>query len=210
MGNRRIHSSTGFLVVISLITPPTVLYNLKNQSKRQMRPPPEPYESDAPIGGVVPVERMTGDDEEDFRLLREMATKAETYISAFPWCGNVRSSWFGGGLGGVFAIFLFNISPAGPKVDSWIWIVVGDIPSAYLPLEDAKAPAEVIAIYMRGMLKWVELARQGRSGTPDEGVPPVDIPATPEWAENVEQRLHSLTLIVKPFFDDSGEPTAVN
>jgi hypothetical protein len=60
------------------------------------------------------------------------------------------------------------------------------------------------------MSKWVELAREGRSGTAKDGVPPLDVPTTPEWAEKLEQRLHSLRLIVQPFFDDTGESNQVN
>jgi hypothetical protein len=95
-------------------------------------------------------------------------------------------------------------------VGSWIWIIVGDIPSAYLPLEDAASSAEVFKTYLWGMSKWVELAREGRSGTADDGVPPVNVPATPEWAEKLEQKLNSLRLIVQPFFDDSGESDKVH
>ena len=63
---------------------------------------------------------------------------------------------------------------------------------------------------MRGMSKWVELARQGRSGTPEDGVPPVNVPATPEWAERLEPRLYSLTLIVIPFVVKTDESSLVN
>src|ERR1700704_1264925 len=94
---------------------------------------PSGNDSDAPVAGVVPVERMTGDDDEDAALLRGMSTGAEEYLRSFSWCGDVLSSFFGGGVGGVFAVFLFNIHPARPEVSSWIWVVVGDIPSAYLP-----------------------------------------------------------------------------
>ena len=60
------------------------------------------------------------------------------------------------------------------------------------------------------MSKWVELAREGRSGTADDGVPPVNVPATPVWAERLEQRLHSLRLVAQPFFDDSGESNQIH
>jgi hypothetical protein len=58
------------------------------------------------------------------------------------------------------------------------------------------------------MSNWVELARKGRTGTPEEGVPPVNLPATPEWAEKINQKLYGLTLAVKPFFAD--ESSTVN
>lgn len=179
------------------------------QAKR-MKLTSRPRDLNAPVVGVVPVEGMTGDDEQDTLLLGQMSEKAEAYLRSFSWCGNVVSSFFGGGVGGVFAVFLFNICPARPEVSPWIWIVVGDIPSAYLPLEDAKSPREVFETYLLGMSKWVELARNGQNGTADDGVPPVNVPATPEWAEKVEQRLNSLRLIIQPFFDDASESSRVH
>jgi hypothetical protein len=175
-----------------------------------MKLPPEPHGSDVPVVGVVPVQSMTGDDEQDTLLLGQMLREAEAYLRSFSWCGDVLSSFFGGGVGGIFAVFLFNIRPAKPEVGTWIWIVVGDIPSAYLPIEDAKTPTEVFNAYLWGMSKWVELARQGRSGTADDSVPPVNVPATPEWAEKLEKRLNSLRLIIQPFFDDTSQSSQIH
>jgi hypothetical protein len=178
-----------------------------------MKPPSESYsgsDSDTPVAGVVPIASIVGEDEEDTASLRRMSMGADAYLRSFSWCGEVLRAFFGGGVGGIFAVFLFNIHPTRPEVSSWIWIVVGDIPSAYLPLEDCKSSAEVFEIYMLGMSKWVELARQGRSGTADDGVPPLNLPATPEWAEKLEQRLHLLALIMKPFFDETDESAQVN
>lgn len=174
-----------------------------------MKLPPELHGSDPPVAGVVPVQNMTGDDEQDTLLLGQMLREAEAYLRSFSWCEDVLSSFFGGGVGGVFVVFLFNIRPAKPDVGAWIWIVVGDIPSAYLPIEDAKTPTDVFKTYLWGMSKWVELARQGRSGT-DDGVPPVNVPATPEWADKLEKKLNSLRLIIQPFFDETGESSQVH
>jgi hypothetical protein len=55
------------------------------------------------------------------------------------------------------------------------------------------------------MSKWIELARKGQTGTPDQGVPPVNLPATPEWAEKVNQKLYGLTLTVKHLFEERAE-----
>lgn len=154
---------------------------------------------------------MQGEDEEDSSLLKAMARDAEAYLRSFSWCSNVSNSYSGGGVGGVFAIFLFNIHPMRPEIGTWMWAIVGDVPFAYLPLEDASSAREVFNVYVRGMNRWVEFARLGRSGTPDDGVPPVDVPPTREWAEKVEHRIHSLVLIMKPFFDgDAVDSEQVN
>jgi hypothetical protein len=153
---------------------------------------------------------MKGDDEEETFLLQKMSRDAEAYLRSFSWCEDVRSSFFGGGVGGVIAVFLFNIRTKRPEVGSWIWIVVGDIPSAYLPLQDAKSPAEVFKTYLWGMSKWVEYARSGAKQPAGRDVPPVNVPPTPEWAETLERRLNSLRLIIQPFFDDAGESNVVH
>jgi hypothetical protein len=154
---------------------------------------------------LVPAADIVGDDEQDTVLLRKMSEDAKQYISSFPWCGTILNSYFGGGVGGIFAVFFFHIRPGRSDVDPWIWTVVGDVPSAYLPVSDCESPAEVFRTYLRGMNRWVELARKGQNGTPEEGVPPVNVPATPEWAEKLDQKLYGLVLAVKPFFEDEGE-----
>ena len=59
--------------------------------------------------GLVTSGSIVGDDEEDTVLLREMFDAASLYISSFSWCGAVLDSYFGGGVGGIFAVFFFHI-----------------------------------------------------------------------------------------------------
>jgi hypothetical protein len=119
-----------------------------------------------PPKSVVPIEKMIGDDDEDNILLQQMSKDAEEYIRSFSWCGGILRAFFGGCVGGIFAVFLYQIIPARPDVSSWIWIVEGDVPSAYLPIEDAESPAAVFDAYLGGMKKWIALAREGRTATP--------------------------------------------
>ena len=83
-----------------------------------------------PVRDVVPVERMAGDDDEDTELLREMLEQAKNYVLSFSWCDSIVSSYFAGGVGKVFALFLFKITSRRTDVDPWEWIFVGDIPPA--------------------------------------------------------------------------------
>jgi hypothetical protein len=80
---------------------------------------------------LVRAERMEGEDDEDTALLQEMLVEARNYILSFSWCESILDSYFAGGVGKIFAIFLFNISPARTNVDKWMWVVVGDVPPAY-------------------------------------------------------------------------------
>src|SRR5579885_140622 len=140
--------------------------------------PAKPDNSAAPVAGVVPVSRMKGGDPEDTLLLQQMAHDAEAYLRSFSWCGDVRAAFFDAGVGGVFAVFLFNIKPARPNIAAWIWIVTGDIPSAYLPIYDAKSPSEVVKTFVWGMHIWVQYARSKQKGRAGDGGPPDNVPAT--------------------------------
>src|SRR6476469_6693831 len=73
----------------------------------------------APVPDVVPVEQMSGDDDEDTALLRGMFVQATSYIQSFSWCDSISSSYFAGGVGKVFAIFLLKINSSRRDVDPW-------------------------------------------------------------------------------------------
>jgi hypothetical protein len=155
--------------------------------------------------GLIPVTDIVGDDEQDTLLLTKMSYAAVDYISSFAWCETIHNSYFGGGVGGIFAVFFFHIRPGRPEVDPWIWVVVGDIPPAYIPLSDSDSPSDVFRSYIRGMNRWVDMARHGGIDDKARGVPPVNLPATPEWAEKINQKLYGVTLAVKPFFEGGSE-----
>jgi hypothetical protein len=161
---------------------------------------PRPGEN-IPVPDVVPVERMTGDDDEDTALLRKMLEQATNYIRSFPWCDSVVSSYFAGGMGKIFAIFLFKIASRRTDVDSWEWVFVGDVPPAYLPLEDAGSKMQAFETYIEGMKRWVKIAREGREPASEDCCPPVNVPATPELADALDGRLRMLTELVRPYFE---------
>lgn len=66
---------------------------------------------------LVPVANVAGDDEKDSRLLRGMAEAARTYLTSFSWCEEIHDAYFAGGVGGVFAVFLFHVRPGRSEVD---------------------------------------------------------------------------------------------
>jgi hypothetical protein len=156
-----------------------------------------------PLNYLTPVSDLAGDDDEDTELLRKMAISAKRYVESFDWCVAVTSSYFGGGVGGIFAVFLFGVVPARPEIDEWIWAVDGDLPSAYLPLEDAASPTEVFDQYIAGMRRWVAFAQSGARSMPRD-VPPIDYPRTPEWADLIGKRITSLEEILGPVFRPSA------
>ena len=66
--------------------------------------------NDVPVKGVIPIDQMFGDDEEDIKRLQIMAFEAQKYIQSFSWCKSIREAYFGDGCGGIVAIFFFGSS----------------------------------------------------------------------------------------------------
>lgn len=152
--------------------------------------------TELPVSGVIPIEQIFGENTEDAQFPLEMASKAQTYIARFSWCLSVREVFFGDGYGRIVAVFLIRIEPARPDVDEWLWVVVGDLPSAYLVIDACNTPSQVLERYIDMMSEWVKLAKKGHSS---EDVVPVNAPATPESARMLESRLTVLGEIVPAF-----------
>ena len=86
---------------------------------------------------LVPADSIAGESAQETLLLRELLMRAESYIRTFPWCPQIAERYFAFGVGAVVGVFLFRFEqPAGGSED-FLWVVVGDLPSAYFVVDDA-------------------------------------------------------------------------
>lgn len=153
--------------------------------------------SHVPVNGVIPLNQMWGDDEEDLRLLGVMASDAQTYLQNFSWCKSIREVYFGDGYGGIVAVFLFRIEPIRADIDEWLWVVYGDLPPAYLVTDSCKQPSQALESYVEEMMKWVDLAMTGQTS---KAVIQVDREPTPENAELLVTKLKFIQENMIPTF----------
>ena len=137
----------------------------------------------------VSVDQISGEDEKDTRLLCQMRDLAEEYLRSFEWCKTIKKGWFGWGVGGIAAVFLFQIVPATPEVDDLLWVVVGDLPPAYLVVDEVPTPLDALKTYVTLMEDWIAAVRLGK---PTEDCIPVNTPPTLENADALETRLSFL------------------
>jgi hypothetical protein len=150
-----------------------------------------------PVKGIIPISQMIGDDEEETRLLHELSERAQAFLSSFAWCVSISEFYFGDGIGGIFGVFFARIQPARPAIDDFLWVIVGDLPSAYLVTDACKTPSQAMDAYIEEMRKWIALAKKGETS---RNVIPVNVPATPEWAKVLEGRLDTLQHEILPGF----------
>jgi hypothetical protein len=150
------------------------------------------------VSAMTSADSIEGEDLVDTNLLRDMAGGAYEYISTQQWCERVDRQYLAYGLGGVIAVFLFQIIPRFKDVDKCMWVIFGDLPPAYLVVEDNPTAADAIDGYCSEMEAWVEAVRNGESV--DELIP-VNAAATPEYAEQLNGRLEFLRSKILPLLE---------
>jgi hypothetical protein len=104
--------------------------------------------------------KIVGCDPEETRLLNAMADEARQYILSFRWAPRKFESKLVWGVGKVFAIFLFRFDQLIGGTDDQLWVVVGDLPSAYLVVEPNDSPREAAERYCEMMEQWCDAVAQ--------------------------------------------------
>lgn len=109
---------------------------------------------------------------------------AREYVCSLTWVKRVQQSFVGLVLADRAAVFLYETVPVKRGVDRFHWIVWGDVPAAYLVLDDAPDPESAVDAYLFEVRNWIAAVR-GQDSLPD--VMPVDWPKTQEGADQLEQ-----------------------
>ena len=119
-----------------------------------------------------------------------MVANACEYVSRFDWCRAVREAYVGDAtIGGIVAVVLVEIEPAAADVDDLFWVVVGDIPPAYIAGEGAITPADALDFYLGAMGEWVEAVKAGK---PTDDLIPVTTTGGGQALEPTEEHAEML------------------
>jgi hypothetical protein len=123
---------------------------------------------------------------EDREVARTMYQRARRFLESFAWCRGIEQGYVGILQSDIVAVFLFKIRPAKPDIDEWLWVVVGDLPSAYLVCDDSPNPATALEGYIQEMSRWVEAVETGQSVA---DLIPTRADPTPKYAAMLKSRL---------------------
>ncbi len=164
---------------------------------------------------LVPAPDFYGEDAEDQALLIEMIQRGQRWLAGHAWCERIAETYVGDvAVGGIVVVLLARIVPADDDVDEWLWVVVGDVPPAYLVTDDLPNPASALDTYVNLVREWVDAAAKGEDVSnlmplqshlrPGEPLRP-----TPENAETLRVRLDSIQRLILDFHSDdlSGSPS---
>jgi hypothetical protein len=130
-----------------------------------------------------------GSKDDDAKLIAQMHAEARSFLEYFNWCAEILEEYVGFVYPGIVAVFLFRIRPAREGVDEWVWVIVGDLPPAYITCEESPNPATALDAYLGAMQEWVDAASRG---VPTNELIPVNIAPSRENAERLRVRLNFL------------------
>ncbi|MES2446893.1 MAG: DUF4826 family protein [Bacteroidota bacterium] len=126
--------------------------------------------------------------------LSGLILKAKDYLARQKWCNEILSGWLSMYWDGVLAVFLFKINPLSSDIDDYVWIAVGDLPTAYIDVESAKNTKDVLECYVFIMSDWAENLLAGNSL---EESYPVEAPPTKKYGEMLKGRLDIIKDFIK-------------
>lgn len=132
------------------------------------------------------VNDISGGDDSETSQLRQLAVEAKSYISSFSWTPAMSEMYLAYGIAGVVAIFLVEFQTKIQGNDDALWIVVGDLPSAYLVVEPHDDERQALERYCELMEQWVIAVRTG--GDMSE-VFPIPVQGNAAHADMLDKRI---------------------
>jgi hypothetical protein len=130
--------------------------------------------------------------------VRALAERASAYVDRFRWCDEVTGCALGFAIAGVLGVFRVELRPAGAGVDPAVWVVVGDVPPAYLAYEAGDTWQDALRMYVDEMQAWADAVRAGES---TEDLIPVDAAPTAPTALNADMLASRLAFVRERLLD---------
>jgi hypothetical protein len=131
---------------------------------------------------------FSGDNAEEARIINEMAKEASAYVRSHKWAPEIATMYLVWAIGNVIALFLVRFANNIKKSpDNELWVVVGDLPSAYFVTDDTTSAHDALNVYCNLMEDWVDAVKGGK---PLNEVFPVQAKSTIDHADALVGRLH--------------------
>jgi len=116
-----------------------------------------------------------------------LAARAQRFVEGFAWCERVTGCSHEFAIGHILGVFRVHLVPVRDRsADPVVWVVVGDVPPAYLAYDEGDTWQLALKGYVAEMQLWVTATRTGDSV---KDLIPVSVPPTVEYADMLESRL---------------------
>ncbi|MBL7797291.1 MAG: hypothetical protein JNJ90_12410 [Saprospiraceae bacterium] len=122
---------------------------------------------------------------EDFEFIT-LAKEARLFLQGHNWCKAIEKQWLAANWDNILIVFYFDFIPDSSDTDDHVWVIVGDLPPAYIDVESANTETEAVQVYIEIMDDWVQCVKGGR---PVEDCYPISIPPEIRYADMLDLRL---------------------
>lgn len=83
--------------------------------------------------------------------LKELSKEVIIFVGGLIWCNRIVDVKFDRGWGYIMAVFYVTIERTSKNIPSQLWVVVGDLPPAYIDVDDNPNGACAIDSYVMEM-----------------------------------------------------------
>ena len=96
-------------------------------------------------------------------IIAKYLGEANAYLAAQPWMSRIEDTFLDREMSGKVAVFFFEIAVTKLCPDSGIWVIVGDIPPAFIDIAHCKNGAQALLSYCYNMAEWVYAVDDNKS-----------------------------------------------
>jgi hypothetical protein len=152
------------------------------------------------VSNMVRIEKLRPPRKRDDLGKYALARRAYSFLLSQKWCERIKEGFVGMVHEGILGVFYFRLDPApGSGADEEVWVIVGDLPPAYIACELCPNPAAALDGYYGEMQTWVKAVCDGSS---TDKLIPVNAPATKEYADMLNGRLDFIDKEILSLYED--------
>jgi hypothetical protein len=128
-----------------------------------------------------------------------LVAEAVGFVRRHQWCGQVHDVQLAFAIAGVLAVVRVDLEPLTARAEPRVWVIAGDLPSAYIVYEEGDTWQDALRGYVYEMRRWGEAAQRG---APVDDLIPVNVAPSPE---HVGMLLSRLTFIEQELLSHDAE-----
>ena len=99
----------------------------------------------------------------DPRSLKKFSDEAVIFLESHNWCKNIKNGYLDFGIDGILGVFYFEIETNSVNADNFLWVIIGDLPPAYIAINDCPNGYCALDAYVGEMQEWIKAVKNGQS-----------------------------------------------